>query len=110
MGTACVQWLVPLDTLGYRHMSKIGHVSALQHVQWNWLLDTSATLIVFASLWCNSFSKTIIDQYILIITIKNVSMHIYTRIFPPMSLKKRTILITSRKCYCTMFLSNHFFQ
>ena len=27
-----------------------------------------------------------------------------------MSLKKRNIPITSRKCYCTMFLSNHFFQ
>ena len=37
---ACVEWPVPLDMLGY------GHVFASQCVQWNWPLDTSATLHV----------------------------------------------------------------
>lgn len=43
MGDVSVQWPVPMDTLGYGHVSKIEHVSTSQRVQWNWPLDTSPT-------------------------------------------------------------------
>ena len=43
MGIDYVQWKFPLDTVGFRHMSKSEHVSAIQCVQWKLSLDTSRT-------------------------------------------------------------------
>lgn len=57
MGDVSVQWPVPMDTLGYGHVSKIGHVSTSQRVQWNWPLDTSPTLKYIY------ISKSIIQYY-----------------------------------------------
>ena len=39
-----IRWLNLFDMLRYKHMSKIEYVSTFQHIQWNWLLDTSLTL------------------------------------------------------------------
>jgi len=77
MGMACVQWLVPLDMLRYGHVSNLstGHVGTRTRVR-----ITTCPVELATGHKRHSFSKTITDQYILIITIKNVSMHIYTRI------------------------------
>lgn len=56
MGDVSVQWPVPMDTLGYGHVSKIEHVSTSQRVQWNWPLDTSPT-------FKKKKSKSIIQYY-----------------------------------------------
>ena len=46
----------PLDLLVYGHVSSLGHVFALQCVQWHWPLDTSSTQIVFFFfLFCSVF-------------------------------------------------------
>ena len=49
-GRACVQWQLPLDTPRHGHVSKSGHVSAIQWVQWQLPLDTGRTCAVLYAL------------------------------------------------------------
>ena len=59
--TACVQWKFPLDTSGFGHMSKSGHVSTIQCVKWKLSLDTNQTIFLLKRL-CKSMFKRRVDK------------------------------------------------